>query len=92
MPTYDLRNTETGEVKEMILSISKKEEMVESGEWEQVHRGAMKIVRTTSSTLSKTGGDWKNLMTKMKKEAGGNSGLSPELKRKYGFKDNSIKD
>ena len=35
MPTYDLRNTKTGETKEMILSISKKEEMVASGDWQQ---------------------------------------------------------
>ena len=37
MPTYDMKNTETGEIKEMILTIAKKEEMVESGEWTQVH-------------------------------------------------------
>ena len=37
MPTYDLKNTKTGEIKEYVVSISKKEEMVSSGEYEQLH-------------------------------------------------------
>ena len=70
MPTYDMKNTKTGEVKEMILSISKKEEMVESGEWEQVHLKAMNIVRTTTSTLSKTSDAWKDHLKTIKKGSG----------------------
>lgn len=92
MPTYDMKNTETGEIKEMILTIAKKEEMVESGEWTQVHLGVPDLVSHTGNIVNKTSGDWKSLLGKMKKEAGGNSGLSAEKKRKYGFKDNTIKD
>ena len=92
MPTYDLKNVETGEVKEFIISISKKEEMVASGEWTQLILKPPADVTHTGNIVNKTSGDWKNLMSKMKKEAGGNSGLSGEKKRKYGFVDNSIKD
>lgn len=91
MPTYDLRNKETGEVKEMLLTIAKKEEMVASGEWEQVHLGVADLVTHTGNIINKTSGDWKDLMKKMKNEAGGNTGLSADKKRKYGFADNSIK-
>ena len=90
MPTYDLKNTETGEVKEFLISISKKEEMVESGEWMQVHTSVPDLVTHTGSMLGKTSGDWKNKLDQIKKQAGGNTGLSAEKKRKYGFVDNSI--
>ena len=90
MPTYDLRNKETGEVKEFLVSISKKEEMVESGEWEQVHLGVAELVTHTGSMLGKTSGDWKNKLDQIKKQSGGNSGLSAEKKKKWGFVDNTI--
>ena len=69
MPTYDLRNTSTGEVEEHIVSISKKEEMVESGEWEQVHHSVAenRIITQRDGTLSKTSGDWRDLLGKIKK-------------------------
>lgn len=70
MPTYDMKNVKTGEVKEMFLKIAEKEAMVESGEWEQVHTGAMKIVRTTTSSLSKTPDSWKDKLKTMKKHHG----------------------
>jgi len=70
MPTYDLKNTKTGEVEEYILTISKKEEMVESGEYEQVHQGTAEIVTHTGNILSQTSGDWRNFLTRMKKGSG----------------------
>ena len=70
MPTYDLKNTETGEVDEYIISISKKEEMVSSGEYEQVHLGTADLVTHTDGILSKTSGDWRNFLTRMKKGSG----------------------
>ena len=65
-----MKNVKTGEVKEMILTISQKEEMVESGEWQQIHTQAMKIVRTTGSTLSKTSNAWKDHLKTIKKGSG----------------------
>ena len=70
MPTYDLKNTKTGEVDEYIISISKKEEMVSSGEYEQVHLGTADLVTHTDGILSKTSGDWRNFLTRMKKGSG----------------------
>jgi len=70
MPTYDMKNVKTGEIKEMFLKISEKEKMVESGEWEQVHLEAMKIVRTTTSSLSKTSDGWKDHLKAIKKGSG----------------------
>jgi hypothetical protein len=90
MPTYDLRNKESGEVKEMFISISKKEELVSSGEWEQVHLSVPELVTHTGSVLGQTSGDWKNKLDQIKKQSGGNTGLSDAKKRKYGFVDNSI--
>ena len=75
MPTYDLRNTATGEVEEHIVSISKKEEMVASGEYEQVHHSVAKdnIITQHDGTLSRTSSDWRNLLSRMKKGAGRNN-------------------
>ena len=67
MPTYDLRNTATGEVEEYIISISKKEEMVSSGEYEQVHLGTADLVTHTNGILSTTSGDWRDLLKRVKK-------------------------
>ena len=70
MPTYDLRNTKTGEVDEHIVSISKKEEMVASGEYEQVHRGTAEMVTHVDGILKQTSGDWRDLLSRMKKGSG----------------------
>lgn len=91
MPTYNLRNIETGEEKEVIVSISEMERIKEEGEW-RVIIGAPKLVTHTGSILSKTSGDWKDKLKQIKKSAGGNSGLSSEQKKKYGFVDNTIND
>ena len=70
MPTYDMRNTKTGEVEEMFISISKMEEMIESGEWEQVHRKTVELVTHTGNIINKTSGDWKDLLKSIKKNSG----------------------
>jgi hypothetical protein len=66
MPTYDLKNTKTGEVKEMIVSISTMTEMVESGEWTNQINSAPKLVSHSGSILNKTSSDWKNKLTQIK--------------------------
>ena len=70
MPTYDMKNVKTGEVKEMFLKISEKEAMVESGEWEQVHTSAADIITHHGNIISKTSGDWRNLLSNIKKGSG----------------------
>ena len=77
MPTYDLRNTTTGEVEEHIVSIARKEEMVASGEWEQVHHSVAKdnIITQHDGTLSRTSSDWRNLLGRIKKGSGRNNSI-----------------
>ena len=65
-----MKNLKTGEVKEMLLTISKKEEMIESGEWEQVFTKVAGIVTHTGNIVNKTSGDWKDLLKKIKKGSG----------------------
>lgn len=69
MPTYDMKNVETGEVKEMFLKISEKEAMVESGEWVQV-LAPLNIISQHGSTIAKTSDGWKDLLKTIKKNSG----------------------
>jgi len=69
MPAYDLKNLKTGEIKEHFVSIAKKEEMVESGEYEQVHLGAAGVVTHTGNIINKTSSDWKNHLQNIKNAA-----------------------
>ena len=69
MPTYDLKHVPTGEVDEHIVSIGTMTEMVESGEYQIVHRTVAKnrILTQRDGTLSKTSSDWRDLLGKIKK-------------------------
>lgn len=91
MPTYDLKNIKTGEVKEMFLTISKKEEMLASGEWEQKILGAPATVTHTGNIINKTSGDWKDLLKTIKKGATGNTTLSDAQRKKHGLNVSTIK-
>lgn len=66
MPLYTFRNKETGEVKDMILSVSSMEELTEQGEWEQII-GAPNMVSHTGNIINKTSGDWKDHLKKIQK-------------------------
>ena len=73
MPTYTMKNLETDEVRDMILSLSERENLLATGKFKQ-ELATPGFVTMPGGTLSKTSGDWRNLMTKIKKEAGrGNS-------------------
>lgn len=69
MPTYTMKNLETGETKDMILSLSEREELLASGKYKQ-ELATPNFVSMLGGTLSKTSGDWRDLMKKMNKEAG----------------------
>jgi hypothetical protein len=69
MPLYTFKNKETGEVKDMILSVSSMVELVEQGEWEQVI-GAPALVTHTGNIVNKTSEDWKGHLKNIKKSAG----------------------
>jgi len=70
MPTYDLKYIKTGEIESHLISISKKEAMVESGEYVQVHLGVAATVTHTGNIVNKTSTDWKNHLERIKKSAG----------------------
>lgn len=69
MPTYTMKNVKTGEVKEMILSIAERELLLESGDYTQ-ELATPSFVSQTGGTLSKTSGDWKDLLKTIKKGSG----------------------
>jgi len=66
MPLYTFRNKESGEVKDMLLSISAMEELKEEGEWEQII-GAPNLVTHTGNVINKTSSDWKDHLKNIKK-------------------------
>jgi len=67
-----MENTKTGEVEEFFISNTKKEEMIGSGEWKQVHLTVARdnIVTATNGMLGKTSGDWRDLLKRVKKGSG----------------------
>lgn len=69
MPLYTFKNKETGEVKDMMLSVSAMEELTEQGEWEQII-GAPNMVTHTGNIVNRTSSDWKDHLKKIKKASG----------------------
>lgn len=69
MPTYNMRNVETGEVVSMNITLAEREEVLASGEWVQ-ELATPGFVSMPGGTLSRTSGDWKDLLKNMKKQAG----------------------
>jgi hypothetical protein len=70
-----MKNLETGEIREMIMSLSEREEMLASGLFEQ-QLATPGFVSQTGGTLSKTSGDWRDLLKKVKKGAGRNNTIN----------------
>ena len=91
MPTYDLRNTKTGEEITKLCSIAEKEKMVASGEWEQFFTRMPADITHTGNVINKTSGDWKDLLKSIHNKADGSKYLTDKQKEKYGFKRSTIK-
>tara|TARA_R110000822_G_C15336137_1_gene495294 strand:- start:6465 stop:6701 length:237 start_codon:yes stop_codon:yes gene_type:complete len=68
MPLYEMKNLQTGETSDMIVTIAKMEEMVSSGEWKHV-MGAPALITHTGNMINKTSGDWKDHLKNIKKSA-----------------------
>lgn len=75
MPTYTMKNVKTGEVKEMILSLSERAALLETGEYTQ-ELATPNFVSMTGGTLSKTSGDWRDLLKTIKKGSGRNNTIN----------------
>jgi len=72
MPTYTMKNTTTGEVKEMVLSLSEREQLLQNGEWEQL-LSTPKLVTSVHGTLRQAGSGWQEVLNKVKSGSGKNN-------------------
>jgi len=61
-----MRNLQTGEVEDMLISISQMEKLLEDGQYEQVI-GAPNLVSHTGNIINKTSSDWKDHLKNIKK-------------------------
>lgn len=65
MPTYHFKNTITGEIIEKYCSMTTRQEMVDSGEWEMHHTEGSTLV---SSVGIKPDSTFRDLLKEMKKK------------------------
>lgn len=68
MPSYTMINNETGEEKEMILSLAEREEILATGEWTQKLSTA-KFISQHGMTINKAGDGWKDVLGKISKNS-----------------------
>ena len=89
MITYEFYNTETNEIEEHRMSYKDLDKFKADNPHREKKVSAPASISQAGSTLNKTSGDWKNLLTKIKKEAGGNN----EVAVKHGLsKPNTVHD
>ena len=79
MPTYEFYNTETEEIEEHLMSYKDLDKFAEDNPHLKKRISATATISQAGSTLNKTSGDWKNLLTKIKKEAGGNNEIAVNM-------------
>jgi len=70
MPTYTFRNKETGEVIEEFCSIAQRQEKLDSGKYEQIINAKPDIISMRGDAISKTSGDYRDLLKRIKKGSG----------------------
>ncbi len=69
MPSYTMKSVETQEVKEMILSLKERDELLETGKWIQMLSTA-NFISQSGSTLAKTSDGWKDILKTIKGGSG----------------------
>jgi len=69
MPSYTFRNKETGEVTDEFCSLAERQEKLDSGKYEQII-GRPEIISMRGDAISKTSGDYRDLLKRIKKGAG----------------------
>ena len=70
MPLYDIKNVESGEVKEVNMSYASLQDYLLSGEWIQVHHTTGGLIPENGDLHGKSSGDWNDLLKKIKKGSG----------------------
>ena len=89
MITYEFYNTKTEETEEHRMSFKDLDKFKADNPHLEKRISAPSTISQAGSTLSRTSGDWKDLLGKIKKGAGGNN----ETAVKHGFsKKNTIHD
>lgn len=63
-----MQNKKTGEIEDMLLSITAMQELTAKGEWEQII-GAPSLVSHVGNIVNKTSSDWKNHLQKMQQRS-----------------------
>ena len=66
MPSYTMIDLETNEEKEMVLSLSEREELLATGKYKQKLSTA-KFISQHGSTINKAGDGWKDVLGKISK-------------------------
>ena len=70
MPSYTMRHKETGETKDMILSLSEREVFLnENADWEQAPATPL-LVSGVKTALRQTDDGWKDTLKKIKSGSG----------------------
>ena len=64
MPTYYFKNVKSGEVIEKYCSMSTRQEMIDSGEWEMHHESTTNLVRGVGGKPDAT---FRDILKEMKK-------------------------
>jgi len=75
MPTYTMKNKQTGQIKEMILSLSEREQLLAEGEWIQ-QLATPKMVTNVTGTLKQAGDGWKEVLSKVKSGSGSHNTIN----------------
>ena len=74
MPTYDIQNKKTGEVKEIFCSYANKEKALkkEGKDWEYLV-GSPRIATGGTNVIKRAGNEWNDVLKTIKKNAGKDS-------------------
>lgn len=75
MPSYTMIDIETGEEKEMILSLSEREQLLSEGKYKQKLSTA-KFVSQVGGNLSKTDDGWKEVLSRVKSGSAKNNTIN----------------
>ena len=71
MPTYDIKNTETGEEKEVFMSYGTLQEYLAlNPEWVSIHKKTGGLIPENGDMFSKTPDSWRDLAKSIKKGSG----------------------
>lgn len=77
MPRYNFKHKTSGEIIEKTLRISELDKWkVDNPEWETVHLSAPQLVSGSKSALTMAGSGWKDVLGKVKDNAGRNNTIN----------------